>query len=101
MQNFCKWTPGKFKRLQERISVREKLKDLVDKSSSKGKHCPLGHERQLRRHLPEHGSEWSNLHKEKPLSIGQLYEKNCKEATDGKQRIRYAVLSNIKIPVEE
>jgi len=106
MQNFCKWTPEKFKRLQERISVRENLAGLLDKSSKdkllggKGKHFPLGHENQLRR-LPEHNSKRSNLHKEKPLTIGQISEKDCKGFHEDKERTRYVVLSNVEIPVEE
>lgn len=106
IQNFCKWTPEKFKRLQERISVREKLKGLLDKSGKdkllggNGRHCPLGHEKQLRR-LPQQSSEGSNLHKEKPLTKGQISEKDYKKANEGKERIRYVVLSNIQIPVEE
>jgi len=81
--------------------VRAKLKDLVDKSSSEGIYCPLGHEKQLYRLLPEQSSDWSNLHKEKPLTIGQISEENYKGANKCKERVRYAVLSNIKIPVEE
>lgn len=106
MQNFCKWTPEKFNRLQERISMREKLTGLLDKSSKdqllggKGKHCPLGHEKQLRR-FPEQNSKGSNLHKEKPLTKGQISEKDCKGFNQDKERIRYVVLSNIEIPVEE
>jgi len=100
MQHFCNRTPEQFKHLQ---CVRETFKDLVDdKSSRKGKHSPLGHEKQLRK-LPEQSFEWSNVYNEKPLTIGQISKNdfNFKGVNEGKERIRSAVLSNIRIPVAE
>jgi len=107
MDNLYKWTPDKLQRLQERIRVREKLKGLSANSSrdrpygGNGKHYPLRHQKQFRRTLPEYSSPETNLLKEKPFAKRQISEKNCKGGNRGKKLIKYAVLSKIKIPVEE
>jgi len=106
--NLFKWTPEKFKRLQERICAREKLKGLLgipteeEPNGRKADQFPEGSEKQLLSFLSEERcAETARFNEDQSLARGLISKNDCKRGKKGEKRTRDIGINKIKIRVEE